>query len=712
MHAGPARLQAVVAAGQRGDIQGLRAVAVLLVISDHLWGRPAGGFVGVDIFFVLSGFLITQLLLREHARTGRISYLDFYRRRVRRIVPVASLVLVVTVAATYGLYNAGRGHQVATDAAWAFGFLANWHFAHIGTDYFLGGGPVSPLQHYWSLAVEEQFYVVWPTLLGLAAWLVGIRRAPQGKSGRRSATLAGLVVLAAVGLFAFSMQHSASDPVAAYFSTADRAWELLAGAAAAVVAPTLARLPRAVSPLLGWGGLAGIAASVLLITPEVRFPAPWAAAPVLSTVLIIAAGCGHRQRHLLPLVNPLARYVGDISYSLYLWHFPVIVLLVPALRGRGETLAELVGLGVVVGLAVFSYHLVENPIRHSGWLEPRWRRRLRAGPTDHSHRMANAWLAVGALVVAPLVFVTVHANSATTAEQVLPPAPPSSKGSDAQAVQDSYQRKRLEQALRVKSFPALVPPVDQLGVTTWMAVTSASGCLGVAPDRLAGCRFGDPTAPRTAAVLGDSYAISYMPAIRAGLGKRYRIQQLTMLECPVWDSPTNRFSGAPYPECTDYRHWTWQEVAREHPDLLVLSSAWGDVATLASRATGQAALDEVEAGLTRSLRRLVPLAGRVVILAPPPGSPDLQTCVTAFGSPDDCERDVPSTWFYVTDLEKRVAAKLGVDYVDTLDWFCVDDHCPGFVGTTPVYADGGHLTPQYSTQLAGLLGDAVLRRRR
>ncbi len=237
----------------RGDIQGLRAVAVLLVIANHVFDEPVGGFLGVDVFFVLSGFLITGLLVREHQREGSISYADFYRRRVRRIVPVATLVLVVTVVATFALYSAERGREVALDAGWAFGFLANWRFADIGTDYFAAGGPLSPLQHYWSLSVEEQFYVVWPTLVVACLWIVG-RRGGSRRTGRLALLTVTLLVI--VVSFIYSLWHSQGQPISAYFSTADRAWELAAGAAIAVASPALRHVPQWARPrpVLGRAG--------------------------------------------------------------------------------------------------------------------------------------------------------------------------------------------------------------------------------------------------------------------------------------------------------------------------------------------------------------------------------------------------------------------------------------------------------------------------
>jgi peptidoglycan/LPS O-acetylase OafA/YrhL len=204
-------------------VQGLRAFAVVAVVLDHLLGWPAGGFVGVDVFFVISGFLITGILIREHARTGSVSFRSFYVRRVKRILPAAVLVLAATLAGSYFLLNAARYSATGRGRPGALVFSANWRFALGSTDYFAQGRPVSPVQQYWSLAVEEQFYVVWPCVLLLVLTLV----ARRGRSVDQ-ARVALVVVLAALTVLSFgwALWETANVPTAAYFSTLSRTWEL------------------------------------------------------------------------------------------------------------------------------------------------------------------------------------------------------------------------------------------------------------------------------------------------------------------------------------------------------------------------------------------------------------------------------------------------------------------------------------------------------
>ncbi|MDD7961379.1 acyltransferase family protein [Microbacterium thalli] len=346
----------------RHDIQGLRALAVLAVIGAHTIGWPRGGFVGVDVFFVVSGFLITGALLREIRITGGIRIGAFFGRRARRILPAALIVLVATAATAFAVFSRARAEQTLVDALWSAGFAANVHFAALGTDYFHADDAVSPLQHFWSLAVEEQFYVVWPLLLLIAVAVMP----PAARRSARTAVVVGAAAVAVLaGSFGWALLQSDAAPVPAYFSTFTRAWELAAGAVLAAAVPMLRRLPVGLGAAMSWLGLAGLLVAFALIDPEAAgFPAPWAALPVAATALVLAGGVpgDPRHRHLFPLTNPVSVVVGDVSFSLYLWHFPVIVfaaVLLPA----GDVATWLV-LGITGILAVASYHLVEQPFRH------------------------------------------------------------------------------------------------------------------------------------------------------------------------------------------------------------------------------------------------------------------------------------------------------------------------------------------------------------
>lgn len=356
------------AAGQRfrPDIEGLRAIAVGLVLVFHGFGSPVtGGFVGVDIFFVISGFLITSLLLAEQQKKGRISMAGFYARRVRRILPASALVVVVTVVATYYFLGFISGNDVAAAAKWTAVFAANIHFGIVQTDYFGSQMPPSPLQHMWSLGVEEQFYVVWPGVFLLL--VLAVRGARH-----RNALAAALLLIIGVS-FSWSVIQTTANPTWAYFSPLTRAWELALGALVAVLAPTIGRLGAGwLTQLIALCGLVGIGLSAFLLSPSMPYPGSAAALPVVSTALVIAAGCANDRTAVgrVLAVRPM-QWVGARSYSLYLWHWPLLII---AAQYVGDDLSRWQNAGLLLLAVIASaltYRLVENPVRRAPFLASR-----------------------------------------------------------------------------------------------------------------------------------------------------------------------------------------------------------------------------------------------------------------------------------------------------------------------------------------------------
>ena len=351
----------------RADIQGLRAIAVLAVIADHLAGWPRGSFDGVDIFFVISGYLITGILVREFESRKTISFLGFYARRIKRILPAGLFVIGATLCATRVLAGIDRYHFAAKDAIAAVFFAANWRFAHTGVNYFNQALPPSPLQHYWSLSVEEQFYFVWPWLM-LGLLLIGLRLRFWRHEQARLVAGVAIVVLSGVSLWLAFVQTS-SNPTVAYFSTFDRAWELGLGALIAVAARPLERFDRRLRLVVALAGLVGILVSLFVVRSSPGFPAPWALLPTLSTAAVLGAGAGLTSRSLMPLTNPASQYLGNTSYGLYLWHFPVVVLIV-AVFPQYSAAYWIVGLALIFGLSAASFHLLEDPARRGTWFRP------------------------------------------------------------------------------------------------------------------------------------------------------------------------------------------------------------------------------------------------------------------------------------------------------------------------------------------------------
>ena len=306
---------------------------------------------------MLSGFLITGLLVRELHKTGTVSLSSFYARRARRLLPAAALCLIVTVVVSAIVMPPLLVPGVAGDGVAAALYASNIRFAIEATDYLQAEGPPSPLLHYWSLGVEEQFYLFWPALL-----LLLTRGA--GDLVRRVALIAAVVGIAS---FVLSLWLTTANQPWAFFSLPTRAWELGIGALLAVSVTRLARLPARIAAVAGWLGLAMVALSAFVIQPTTPFPGTAALLPTVGSALVILGGIS--QPAMGPVmvlgVRPL-RFLGKISYSLYLWHWPIIVL--PAYALATELpLAATVGLALVaipVGWA--SQRWVEDPIRH-GW---------------------------------------------------------------------------------------------------------------------------------------------------------------------------------------------------------------------------------------------------------------------------------------------------------------------------------------------------------
>lgn len=703
--------------GFRPDIQGLRAVAVLAVIADHLFEWPSGGFVGVDIFFVISGFLITGLLLKEHDRTGRISFGDFYRRRARRILPLAVLVLLGTIAASWFLLNAGRSKDITDDALWSALFSANWHFALIGTDYMNAGAAVSPLQHFWSLAVEEQFYVVWPWLLVLVLGLAG--RSERWTAERSRRMLGILMTGFTAASFAWAMWETTANPTIAYFSTFSRAWELGIGALIAVFASSLSKISEPIRAGLAYLGLAGIAASLFVIDPTSAFPGPWAALPVLATGVVIAAGCGGSQKYLAPLTNRPARYVGDISYSLYLWHFPLIIIATELFQDKSMIL-NVILLAAVFILSSLSYHLLEDPVRRSSWLEPHASKRDKA-PLQLS---PLPYLACLLVVTMAVVGGALWQDNSRRSEIISAPAPAlaaTGTGEKEATAADQHVLK-VQTALGAQSWPALSPAVEELGPSTKAPEWVEDGCLALEAGALADpienaarCTYGNPKAAKTAVVLGDSVAISYVQGIRAALEpKGYKVLVYTLQQCPAARVAVlhGNEGNQPHPECDSFRDWTLTKVKELKPDLVVMSASRDTTDRLASGQKDTDALAEWTDGLRSTVAAIAGSANRIVLLDPPPGGKNLQECATKISSPADCTAGTDNHFQQMADANQDVAAagagKAKVEALSVEPWFCSFGKCPAFIGTTPVYADASHLTAKFSKSLAPVFSQALV----
>lgn len=666
-------------ANTRHDIQGLRALAVVAVIVNHSVGWPSGGFLGVDIFFVISGFIITSLLLREVDRTGRISFVSFYRRRVKRILPAATLVLLVTVVMSYATFGGDRARQVLADALAAAFFVSNWRVAAEGTDYWADDGTTSPLQHFWSLGVEEQFYLLWPVVIAL----VGFRLA---RSRGFKPTLAGVLTGLAGASLLWAANQAQSEPMWAYFSTITRGWELAAGALVAVSATQLGRIPQAVRPYLAWGGLVLLVGALGVTSEADAMPVPGALLAVAATVVIIAAGVNaDSAREVWPLSNRASGYIGNISYSLYLWHLPVVIFLGAYFEFHERRFLVAV-LAVTFALSVATYHLLEDPVRRSSWLEPGGGKRSRAVSWA-------AGSAVASMVIAGAVVVSVPASPAG--------AHAGASGASTPTTQ-SELTEQLRSALDATEWPSLSPAPGDVADAS-RPDEDRQGCGMVdftAPDS---CWFPNPGAHSTAVVMGDSTAITLFPTIREALGPDWNVRGATMAGCPQLPTKMDFSTPDRLTRCTEHRTAAMSAVKSWKPDVVFVSNLYTYANALSSKvAPKDGGAAEWALAAAQMVEELKEYADAVVIVQSPPEGAVLADCAASGSVPADCESGADATYRIVSNADRAAARQAGATYVAVEDWYCVDGRCPAFIGTTPLKRDMIHTTKQYAAMLAPL----------
>ncbi|MEP6631967.1 MAG: acyltransferase family protein [Lapillicoccus sp.] len=710
------------AGSRRADIQGLRAVAVLGVVAAHVTGWPAGGYLGVDVFFVISGFVITGVLQRASAsavgrpRWGRVLR-DFYARRARRILPLALLVLGVTVLVAGWAFSAPRAALVRQDAVWAALFAANWHMAQVGSDYFALGDAPSPVLHFWSLGVEEQFYLVWPALF-VATAAVGSHL----RTNRRA--LVGLAALVVAGSVAYAAGRADIDAVTAYYSSFTRAWELGAGALLAALAPTGLRLPAGVRTALSWGGLAVVAVAFLGLGD---LTAPWPAAllPVVGALAVLTAGLGADPAGAALLTNPVSRWLGDVSYGVYLWHLPLLVVL-SALVPVSPALRVVVVLATLA-LAATTYALVERPLLDApgtGGGPLAWR----AWWAGHRRRMVAGATAAVCLVVAGLGFAASPVLAGAAADPVDPvavavagpipapsaepaPAPattptPTSVASSSTpsptptptvttaapvplGATGSALQAGLSGALAARSWPAdLTPSVDQWA-TTQDKGPGMAACVATVPKNPTSCTFGNPDGPEID-VFGDSLGIPLLAAVVAAYGHDYRVRGMTKIACAVNGVDADFGKDEWAVPCVNHRRAVIDHIKAAKPALVMMVETYAWATKLKSKATGDAAAAEWRAADQAFVDEVTGSAGRVVIVSPSIPGVAFVDCYRPGGSPGRCVTGIPTWWQQTQDAERRVT---GATFLDTLPWYCVDGRCPLFTTMHDTVLKGDYLHP-------------------
>ncbi len=663
-----------------------------------------GGFIGVDVFFVVSGFLITGLLWHEASEAGTVRLARFYGARARRLLPAAVTVLVATCVASAVLLAPLQARSVIGDGIAGALYVGNYRFAIQGTDYLASDAPPSPLQHYWSLGVEEQFYLLWPALVIGTAWLLACVARRFGTTATRSGAGYVLVlgVLAAAS-FTVSLAWTDTWPAWAFFSLPARAWELAVGGLVALTASAWRHLPGPSAAVVGWGGLALIVVTCTQIGDATPYPGASALLPVLGTALVIGAGCATPDLgvgHLLS--KPAMRSVGRLSYSWYLWHWPVL-LLAPALFGADLGLAGRLALVVVsFGLAILTLHLVENPVRFAPSLKTSAKRSLAVGA-------ALTALGVGACLVL-VVVRPVPVGQGTAAAPAAPvaqvgPAAPSGKAPPPMSVRDQLVAAVAESAETVPVPANLTPALYAIAKPE----VFVDGCVLSWRDvRQPECASGDVASPTTVALVGDSHAAMWQPALEpVARDRHWRLETMSKVLCPLMNLPIDSpYLGREFTECEQWRHDVMLRLEQERPRLIVLDMSRRYGADFGFTSYDQAWLDS----LTRLVQRLRGTGAGVLVLSQVPDPHGtVPTCVSAHM--DDSSSCAPPRSEGLNDggiaAEAAATAAGGGRYAELSELFCTADRCPVIVGNTLVFRDDNHVTTEYAQVLAPLLTDMV-----
>ena len=697
--------------GFRADLEGLRGVAVLLVLLYHARAPLVrGGFIGVDVFFVLSGFLITGIIVRELMGTGRLSLSGFYARRARRLLPAAALVLVVTMFVSAIVLPPLGVPGVAADTISAALYVSNIRFAVQATDYLGSELAQSPVLHFWSLSVEEQFYIFWPTLLAVAAGATFLRSRPDAGIRRLAIVLAAVLV----GSLGLSIWLTGANQPWAFFSLPTRAWELALGGLLAL--PGAARwVPERMVAPAGWIGLALIVVAGVAFDTSVAFPGIAALVPTVGAALVIAAGLpamsAGASRYAAGRVLGLSpmRFLGLISYSLYLWHWPILVL-PEAVAGdalRWPVRLALVGLAIVAATATQRW--VEDPIRHGRFIGLKTRRSLAlAGVLSVTVVAVTASLGFAAGTVSsggPAVGGDVTSVALSADPTPTSAASPSALPDGSQPPGATLTPVATLPPLAAAPVPAdLVPSLAT--ASDDLPVIYADDCHLDVPSVTPGeCVFGEAGSDVTVVLFGDSHAAQWFPALeRLATERGWRLVSLTKSACTTADVDIwSPIAKRTYDECSRWREAALGRMATERPDLVVVSDSRGYKAMVDGVAVPIAKVrDRWDAALGRTLERLAVLARHVVVIGDTPrAKADPPACLSA--NLDDATAcampfadAVKPGW---TAAAAAVASRAGATFIDPTPWVCQTDPCPAVIGRLLVFRDQHHLTATYARAL-------------
>ena len=658
----------------RADIEGLRAVAALLIAAYHIWFGTVSG--GVDVFLLLTGFLITGSLVRSIERDGRIAYGAFLAKLVKRLFPAGAVVLGAVLVGTYLLMPRSRWTDIIAEVQASALYYGNWHLALGSVDYMAENAAAGPVQHFWSLAVQGQFYVLWPILITVAA-LVASR---LGLSVRLAALVALGTVL--VGSFSYSLWITTNEPVWAYFDTGARLWELALGGVLALVISHL-RLPRVLCDIAGWVGLAALVSCGTLIG-SAEFPGYMSLWPTLAAVLIIVAGAGDEEpgrlsANRLLSVRPLT-WLGGHAYTLFLWHWPVLIFYLEVTdRVRPSLSGGFLILGVSFAAALATSRLIDGGVSRV---------------TAHKPRNGASWaLAAGVLFVTPVLVGGLAWNNAIERDRELR----MELSSNPLAYPGAAVHLNPELAGTLPSLP-VYPDTTTVQRDT---IDQTRECNALIDDEhLVSCDFGDVDSDYTIVLVGSSHARHWFQALNT-IAEQHDWHLVTMTKNACHFSADTQYrNGEVFETCNTWNEQVMEEFRTLQPDAVF------SLATLTQN--GGHEQEHVPEGYQERWSQLDAMGIDVFAVRDTPRFEfNVAECVDR-NDPGQCVEEQSHSMADEAPFENLADVPTNTHFIDLTPYLCQDGKCPGVIGNQLAYYDTNHFSYAFSMSLAVVLEPYLL----
>lgn len=655
----------------RADIEGLRAVAAVLIAVYHIWFGTVSG--GVDVFLLLTGFLITGSLVRAMERDGRVAFGAFWTKLVKRLFPAGAVVLGAVLMMTYLFFPRSQWTTVIDDVRAAVLYYGNWHLAAGSVDYMADNSAASAVQHFWSLAVQGQFYLLWPVLITIAGF-VAVR---LGARVRHVAfTVVGIVFVLSL---AYSLWITATEPVWAYFDTGARLWELALGGMLALVVHRV-NLPGTLRMIAGWLGLAGLVLCGLIIGDSIPYPGFASLWPTTAALLIILAGAGEAANgrfsaNRLLGARPLT-WLGGHAYTLFLWHWPVLIVYLELTeRVRPSMTGGLMVLASSFAAALFTTRVIEGGVTRAT-----------------ERRRTPSWsLAAGVIFILPVL--AAGSLWAHSIEQ------------DRQTRLELSSNPLAYPGAAVHLNPELAAGLPDLPIhpdTTTVAretIDQTRSCNAAAEDtEVVSCEFGDPDSDYTIAMVGSSHVRHWFQALHTLADQHgWRLVTMTKNACQ-FSSEEQVYRGEVYTECTTWNADVMTGLAELAPDAVFT------LASLTDREEGE----HVPAGFVDRWRLLDGMGIDVIAMRDTPRFDFPVPECTDRNDRDECSSPKAESMAEEPPFKDLPNVPHNTRFLDLTDYLCEDGVCHGVIGNQLVYYDTDHLSYAFSRSLAVVMEPQIL----